>query len=193
MKPLERKIILASKSPRRSQLLRDAGFYFEVLTKEVDESFPADIPVSQVAEYLARRKAQACREFLTDDSDILLTADSTVVVADKIYNKPADFAEAVSMLSALSGKTHVVYTGVCMLSGQREISFTGVSKVTFEPLSLAEINYYVEHYKPYDKAGSYAVQEWIGLCKISKIEGTYSNIMGLPVDLVYSALADWPD
>lgn len=189
---IKRKIILASKSPRRSQLLRDAGIEFEILTKEVEEDFPADMPVREVATYLAKVKAEACADYITED-EILLTADSTVVLGDQIFNKPLSREDACQMLRALSGVMHTVYTGVCLLSKEKEIVLTGVSNVYFDPLTDAEIDFYVDRYRPYDKAGSYAVQEWIGLCKISRIEGTYSNIMGLPVDLVYKALLHWDD
>lgn len=188
---MNHKIILASKSPRRSQLLEQAGFNFVIKTKEVEEDFPDTMPVSEVAAFLADKKAEACRDFLTDENEILLTADSTVVLGDAIYNKPENFEHACQMLEALSGQKHTVYTGVCLLSLSRKKVFTGVSHVHFDPLSRHEIEHYVSHYKPYDKAGAYAVQEWIGLCKISKIEGTYANIMGLPVDLVYKELVAW--
>lgn len=188
MKIFEKEIILGSKSPRRSQLLREAGFQFTIQTKDVDESFDPNMPCHQVAGYLAEKKATACAEFLTNKNQVLLTADSTVVFDNRIYNKPTDRADAIRMLSELSGNQHIVYTGVCLLSQNAKKTFTGESKVWFEELSKKEIEWYVDNYKPFDKAGSYGVQEWLGLCKISKIEGTYANIMGLPVDLVYKNL-----
>jgi septum formation protein len=188
MHVLKKKLILASKSPRRSQLLKEAGFRFVVKTKEVDESWPNEMPVEQIAPYLAEKKALACADFLSNDDEILLTSDSVVLLDGNIYNKPADFEEGSQMLRALSGKTHTVMTGVCLLSTTKKKVFHAISKVHFEPLTDEEIHYYLSHYKPYDKAGAYAIQEWIGHCKISKIEGTYSNIMGLPMEAVYREL-----
>ncbi len=183
-------IILASKSPRRSQLLQEAGIPFTVKAKEVDESFPDDLPSLEVAEFIAKKKAAASLD-LIGPNDILLTADSVVLLDDVIYEKPKDYEDAVRILSNLSGSVHQVITGVCMLSQNKEVTFSSISHVHIDPLSQEEIEYYVKNFEPYDKAGSYAIQEWIGLCKISKIEGTYSNIMGLPVDAVYRELVAW--
>lgn len=187
---IQRPIILASKSPRRSHLMREAGFAFTVKTNEVAEDYPADMPAEEVAPYLAQKKARASRDFIKND-EIILAADSIVIQDNTIYEKPKDYEDAVRILTALSGKAHLVITGVCILDSEKELVFSGISKVHFEPLSQAEIAFYVKTYQPYDKAGAYAIQEWIGLCKIAKIEGTYSNIMGLPVDLVYRHLMDW--
>lgn len=187
---LKRKIILASKSPRRSQLLREAGFNFEVKTKEVEEDFPATMPVNEVAEYLAEKKANASKEFLTDN-EILLTADSVVILGNEIFGKPENHEDATRILKKLSGNEHQVITGVCLLSKEKKVTFSGVSKVQLEELSEEEIEYYVNKFQPFDKAGAYAIQEWIGLCKISKIEGTYTNIMGLPMELVYRKLSEF--
>ena len=191
MSVLNRKIILASKSPRRSFLLQEAGFQFEVKTKSIEETYPDDLPAEQVAAYLAEKKAAAAKDFLQDDDAILLTADSVVLLDDTIFGKPKDKADAQGILSALSGRMHRVITGVCLLSKTKSRTFSGISNVYMETLRPEEIDYYIDHYKPYDKAGAYAIQEWIGLCKISKIEGTYSNIMGLPMDLVYRHLAEF--
>ncbi|MCC6723734.1 MAG: septum formation protein Maf [Saprospiraceae bacterium] len=188
MKIFEKKIILASKSPRRSQLLSQAGFKFEVKTKEVEEDFPSTMPADDVAPFLAEKKAMACADFLESDDEILLTADSVVILGDKIYGKPVDYQDAVQILTELSGKVHKVITGVCLLSKEKKKVFADLSLVHFQPLSEAEIHYYIEHCQPYDKAGAYAVQEWIGLCKITKIEGTYTNIMGLPMEAVFREL-----
>ncbi|MCB0661428.1 MAG: septum formation protein Maf [Saprospiraceae bacterium] len=188
---IDKKIILASKSPRRKQLMEAAGFRFEIKTRDVDESFPDDMPKKEVAEYLAVKKAEACLDFLDDDDAILLTADSTVVMGEEIYNKPEDLADAKKMIRALAGKTHIVYTGVCLLDKNKRHSFSGVSEVIFDEMTDAEIDYYVENYEVLDKAGAYAIQEWIGLCKIKSIKGTYTNIMGLPVREVYNALKNW--
>lgn len=190
MNPLSLNIILASTSPRRSQLLREAGFNFKIKTTEVEETYPPDTPVDEVAGYLARKKAHASREFIQED-EIILAADSVVILDGVIYGKPIDAADARQMLQKLSGQLHRVITGVCLLSKEREKVFSAESRVQFEPLSEAEIDFYVEKYRPFDKAGSYAIQEWIGLCKISRIEGTFTNIMGLPVDRVYRELLDF--
>ena len=191
MEILKKKIILASKSPRRKQLLEQAGFTVEVKTKEVEEDFPAEMPVENVAAYLAEKKAMACKDFLQSEDDILLTADSVVILNNKIYGKPADFNDACEILTELSGNTHEVITGVCLMSKKKKKIFSGLSKVHFQPLNHDEIEFYINKYQPYDKAGSYAIQEWIGLCKISKIEGTFSNIMGLPMEEVYRELMEW--
>lgn len=185
-----KKIILASKSPRRRQLLKEAGLEFVVKTKEVEETYPDDLEADKVAEYLAIKKANASREFL-ENGTILLAADSIVTLGNKIYGKPKNEADAFQILSALSGKEHKVITGVCLLSKEKELSFSSISLVQFEPLSEAEIRFYIEKFQPYDKAGAYAIQEWIGLTKIAKIEGLYSNIMGLPVADVYKALLNF--
>ncbi len=189
-KTLNRPLILASQSPRRSQLLREAGLEFTVRASDIDESFPSDMPVEEVAPWLARRKAEAAGH-LIQDQEIILAADSVVILDGVIYNKPADHAEAFRMIRALSGRQHTVITGVCLLSKEKEKVFSGVTKVWFGELTDDEIDYYIETCKPFDKAGAYGVQEWIGHCKITRIEGTFSNVMGLPVDLVYAALQEF--
>jgi len=187
---ITRKIILASKSPRRKQLLEEAGFQFEVKTREVDESYPASIPTEKVAEYLAEKKAKGIQDLITDD-EIILTSDTIVVLGNTIFGKPKDAEDAFNILKQLSGKTHQVITGVCLLSKNKKKIFSSSSKVHFDILSDSEIHYYVNKFKPFDKAGAYAIQEWIGLCKIKKIEGTYSNIMGLPMREVYFELINF--
>ncbi len=182
-----RPLILVSKSPRRRQLLQEAGFTFRVEALEVDESFSADMPVGSVAEHLALRKARAARHLIRED-EILLSADSVVIREGRIYNKPQSYEEAFDMLRALSGQRHTVITGVCLLSAEKERSFSDCSEVFFEPLGDEEIDFYIRRYRPFDKAGAYGVQEWIGLCKISRIEGSYANVMGLPVHRVYAEL-----
>ncbi len=183
----DRPLILASKSPRRSQLLREAGFEFSAVSLDVDEQFPADMPVEAVAEYLAQRKALAAAHFI-HDREIILSADSVVILDGQIYNKPEDYDHAFAMIRQLSGRQHSVITGVCMLSVEQERSFSDRSEVWFEPLSDEEIDYYIRNCQPFDKAGAYGVQEWIGLCKIRRIEGSYANVMGLPVHRVYAEL-----
>ena len=184
------RIILASKSPRRRQLLEEAGLPFEVKTLEVEENYPEDLAAEEVAVYLAQKKARASQVFLESDNDIILAADSVVILNGVIYGKPEDEAEAKAMLAKLSGEEHQVITGVCLLTKAREIAFGDLTKVKFATLSEADIHYYVSKFQPFDKAGSYAIQEWIGLCKIEKIEGTYANVMGLPVERVWKALQE---
>jgi len=185
---LNRKLILASQSPRRSFLLEQAGFEFDIKPVDIDEeNYPADLPVDEVAGYLAHQKALAAKSFIQSD-EIVLTADSVVILNNEIYGKPLDRADAVRILRALAGNMHRVITGVCLLARDRDVVFSDEAKVYFEELSDAEIDYYIDNHKPFDKAGAYAIQEWIGLCKISKIEGTYANIMGLPVQRVYEEL-----
>jgi septum formation protein len=185
-----RPLILASKSPRRSQLLREAGFDFTIHAFDMDESFPADMPVEAVAPWLAQRKAEAAGHLIEQD-EIVLAADSVVILDGRIYNKPDDYQEAFSMIRTLSGRQHTVITGVCLRSRDKEEVFAGVTKVWFAELSDEEIDYYIQTCQPFDKAGSYGAQDWIGHCKITRIEGTFQNVMGLPVDLVYAALKNF--
>jgi septum formation protein len=168
-------------------LLKEAGFEFRVQAFDTDESFPPDMEPETVAPWLAQRKAEAAAH-LIQGNEILLAADSVVILDGQIFNKPADYAEAFSMIRALSGRQHTVVTGVCLLAKEKEMVFAGVTKVWFAELSDAEIDYYIQTCEPYDKAGSYGAQDWIGHCKITRIEGTFQNVMGLPVDLVYAAL-----
>ncbi len=181
------RLILASKSPRRKDLLERSNIPFTIRTLEVEEIYPEILPKAEVAEYLAVLKAEAALPNMGDD-EIILGADSIVILNDTIYGKPKDAEDARNILRTLSGQVHEVITGVCLVSKNKKVSFSAVSKVWMEELSETEIAYYVETFKPFDKAGAYAIQEWIGLCKISKIEGTYSNIMGLPTEMVYRAL-----
>lgn len=183
-------IILASKSPRRSQLLSQAGIPFRVEALNVEENYPADMPAEEVPVFLAKKKAHAAKSLLKADRELILAADSVVILDNKIYEKPVDEADARRILSELSGREHRVITGVCLVSRDQEIAFGDTTKVKFANLSSEEIDYYIKHYQPFDKAGSYAIQEWIGLCKIEKIEGTYANVMGLPVERVWKALEE---
>lgn len=184
---INRKIILASKSPRRSQLLREAGFKFDIQTRDIEETYPPTLPAEEVAEFLAEKKAEGVRDFIKND-EIILTSDTTVVMGNTIFGKPKDARDAFDILRTLSGKSHKVITGVCLLSKDKKRIFKGVSTVYFDKLSDKEIHYYIDKYKPFDKAGAYAIQEWIGLCKIKKVKGTYSNIVGLPMRKVYKEL-----
>ena len=187
---INRPLLLASKSPRRSQLLREAGFRFRVIGLDVDEDFPADMPLEEVAPYLARRKALAAVHLIEGD-EVVLSADSVVILENQIFNKPADYDEAFSMIRQLAGKQHTVITGVCLISAEREKTFSGVTRVWFADMTDDEIDFYIKNYQPFDKAGSYGAQDWIGWCKINRLEGTYANVMGLPVDLVYQALQEF--
>jgi septum formation protein len=166
----------------------EAGLPFVVKTKEVEENYPSNLPAVTVPVFLAQKKARAALDFLENPNDIILAADSEVILGDRIFGKPQDVESAREMLRTLSGKTHQVVSGVCLLTHEKEITFGDLTTVQFAPLSEAEINYYIENYHPYDKAGGYAIQEWIGLCKIKKIEGTYTNVMGLPVQRVWESL-----
>jgi septum formation protein len=183
-----KELILASKSPRRSQLLTEAGYTFAVFTKDVDETVDENMAVEGVAAHLAQRKARACAEVLTTPNKVLLSADSVVILNGIIYGKPENYEGGVLMLRALSGQMHYVITGVCLLSQSKEVVFSDITKVYFKELSEEVIHYYLTNYAPYDKAGSYGIQDWIGLTQITKIEGTYSNVMGLPVERVYKEL-----
>jgi septum formation protein len=191
MKIFDYPIILASQSPRRSQLLSQAGFQFEVSPLDIEETYPDTLPKIDVAPYLAEKKAIAALEQFKHSPAIILTADSIVLLNDVIYGKPKDAEDARYILSQLSGQVHTVITGVCLAQAHKRKVFSGISKVHFESLTAEEIDFYVTNYKPFDKAGAYAIQEWIGLCKVKKIEGTYANIMGLPMELVYRELLEF--
>jgi len=189
MKVFERTILLASRSPRRLQLLKEAGFRVRLCPNDVEEHFPHDLPRREVAAFLAEEKARHAEANLLP-GEILLTADSIVLMDDIIYGKPADRQEAITILQQLSGNTHEVITGVCLSDGEQRIVFDSTTKVTFHPLTEEEIEFYVDRYEPFDKAGAYGVQDWIGLCKVAHMEGTYSNVMGLPMEAVYHKLVE---
>lgn len=189
MNILNRKIILASQSPRRSQLLKECGFTnIVVKPTDADETIPSDYPTSKVAEYLAEKKANVAREWITDD-EIVLASDTIVVLGDAIFNKPENVDDARRILRQLAGKMHKVITGVCLMSKTKKKVFSDVAKVYFDDMTDDEIDFYIHHYQPFDKAGAYAIQEWIGHCKIKKIEGSYSTIMGLPTFKVFKELS----
>ena len=182
------RLLLASQSPRRRQLIAELGFPVQYINISVDEQRPADLPAAAVAEYLARHKAAAYPSDKLADDDVLVTADTVVVHRDSVLGKPADRNEAIAMLRNLSGDSHDVYTGVCLRSRNDEVSFTESTEVHFRQLTDEEIAHYVDTYKPYDKAGAYGIQEWIGMVGISRIEGCYYNVMGLPVARLYETL-----
>ncbi len=181
------KIILASKSPRRQFLLKELGLDFEVRIKEVDESFSETLQAQEIPLYLCKKKADAFDEELNDNT-VVITADTIVWIDGQVLNKPENYTDAVRMLQLLSGKMHEVYTGVCLRSKNKTKCFYALTKVYFKPLNLEEIAFYVKNYAPYDKAGSYGAQDWIGLVAVEKIEGTYFNVMGLPVKELYEEL-----
>ncbi len=182
------RLILASQSPRRRQLLGDAGIEFELSPRyECEERYPDELPAVEVAEYLSRLKSEAYPEPL-GKKDILLTADTIVVACDKVLGKPEDREDAIQTIKMLSGREHEVITGVTLRSATRAVSFSSHSKVNFRVLTDEEIAYYVDTYSPMDKAGAYGIQEWIGYVGIEGIEGSFYNVMGLPVQRLYCEL-----
>ena len=185
-------IVLASRSPRRKQLLEWAEVDFDILAKETDEAFPADMNVVDVPVHIARNKALAVQQSELykryESGNIIVAADTIVVLEHSIIGKPTDEDDAVRILARLSGKTHRVITGVVLMTDKKEIAFSDITEVSFHELSLEQINYYVEHYKPMDKAGAYAIQEWIGVTGIKHINGDFYNVMGLPVSRVIQEL-----
>ena len=185
-----RRLILGSKSPRRSQLLKELDLPFVQKVADTDESFPADMPVLDVAEHIARGKAEALKDRIKGD-DIVLTADSVVICEGVIYGKPKNGKEAKEVIKILSNNVHQVVTGVCIMDATKESSFSEVADVKLAPITTKELDYYVKEYMPIDKAGAYGIQEWIGHAKIEWIRGTYTNIMGLPTRLVYDKLVEF--
>lgn len=182
---MSKKIYLASKSPRRQELLSLMGFSFELLLKDVDESFPENLPITEIAQYIAHKKADA---FDLKDDGVIITSDTIVVLENEVLGKPKDREDAITMLKTLNGKMHQVITGVCIKSEQETISFSDITKVYFKTITNEAIDFYVDNYKPFDKAGSYGIQEWIGLVAIQKIDGSYTNVMGLPTEKLYDLL-----
>ena len=181
-------IVLASNSPRRRELLAGLGLHFTVKVLEgIDESYPKETPINEVANVISKKKASAYKDSLTDD-ELLITADTIVVVDNDILGKPKDSDDARRMLKLISGRTHQVITGVTLTTTTRQQSFSVETDVTFKSLSDEEINYYIQHYKPYDKAGAYGIQEWIGHIGVTGLHGSYFNVMGLPVQRIYEAL-----
>lgn len=181
-------IILASNSPRRQQLLAALGLEFEQrVLPGLDETYPPHLQGGDIACYVAELKANAYLSHL-QDNDLLLTADTIVYLDGKVYGKPADRAEACQMLAELSGKTHHVYTGVCLATKSWQRSFFADTEVRFSLLSEEEISYYVDHFQPFDKAGAYGIQEWIGYVAVEGMQGSYFNVMGLPIQRIYQEL-----
>lgn len=182
-----RNLILASKSPRRQQLLKGLDLEFQVRTRDIDESYPGHLQREEVVLYLAQHKGNAFKDEL-QPNDLVITADTIVWLNDRVIEKPTDKDDAIRMLHCLSGQMHEVYTGVALTTGERTECFFARTEVYFKALTNEEIEYYVNHYEPYDKAGSYGIQEWIGYIGIEKINGCYFNVMGLPVKPLYEAL-----
>ncbi len=182
------KVILASNSPRRRELLAGLGLQFEVrVLADIEENYPPTLPATQIAKYIAHKKAEANRAIMAKN-EMIITADTIVVVDDMVMGKPADDADAIRMLSTLSGKTHKVITGVCITTLNKQTVFDVTTGVTFKTLTDEEINYYITHFHPTDKAGAYGIQEWIGYIGVTGLEGSYYNVMGLPVQRIYDEL-----
>lgn len=185
------RIILASQSPRRQYLLKDLGLEFDVIVSDVAEDYPAGLTPVQIAIYVAELKAAAFDMSNIGTNTVVITADTIVSIGEEILGKPLDMADAADMLKKLSGRKHDVITAVCLRSTAKMKTFHVTSSVYFKELSDEEVDYYIRNYHPYDKAGSYGVQEWIGYIGISKIEGSYFNVMGLPVKELYEELLDF--
>ena len=182
------RIILASNSPRRRELLAGLGISYEVRTLPgIDESYPADLPVEQIAEYIAAEKAAAYQRQMAS-GELIITADTIVVVAGEVMGKPHDADDARRMLRKLSNCTHQVITGVCLTTVEKQRRFSVITDVTFKALTNAEIDYYITNYRPFDKAGAYGIQEWIGYIGVTGLHGSYFNVMGLPVQRIYMEL-----
>ena len=184
------KIILASQSPRRKQLLEWAEIDFEIVVKETDESYPNGLAVDEVAIHIAKQKALTVQP-IVEAGSVILAADTIVVLNDRIIGKPKDRTEAIEILSDLSGHKHVVITGVVIRKDEQEITFADSTEVYFHKLSKEQIEFYVDKYKPYDKAGAYAIQEWIGVVGIKSVNGDFYNVMGLPVSRVVKELNEF--
>ena len=182
-----KKLILGSKSPRRKELLEGLGIPFTIRTKDTDESFPTSTPPFDVPLFIANKKANALKEEVAND-EIILCADTVVIINNTILGKPIDENEAITMLQLLSGKTHDVITGVVIASKDKTVMFDVTTKVTFKTLDAEEIKQYIVNYKPFDKAGAYGIQEWIGFIGVTTITGSYFNVVGLPTYEVYEAL-----
>lgn len=185
------KILLASKSPRRRELLSQLRIPFNVISiGGIDETYPSSIATEDIPQYLANMKANAYMKTFCDN-ELIITADTLIILGDKVLGKPKDHDEAVRMLKDLSGKTHKVITGVCLSTHGRRISFSATTEVRFADLSDESIEYYVENFLPYDKAGAYGIQEWIGCVAVESISGSYYNVMGLPVHQLYNELKNF--
>jgi septum formation protein len=183
-------LILASQSPRRHEMLKELGLIFEIKTKEIEEVYPEGLEPEQIPVYLSELKAKAFEKDLKAN-ELVITADTIVCVDDWILGKPKDRDDAVKMLNALSNRSHQVISGVCLMSKEKKVSFSTVTNVHFKALSEEEITYYIDNYKPFDKAGAYGIQEWIGFIGIDGIEGSYFNVVGLPIQRLYQELSNF--
>jgi septum formation protein len=182
-------IILASGSPRRQQYFKELDIDFSIQLKEIEEIYPNHLKATEITNFLAELKANAFNDL--NENDVLITSDTIVWHENKALGKPKDYQDAFAMLQSMSGKTHEVITSVCFKTNAKTETIFEVTKVTFKELSDEAITYYLDNYKPFDKAGSYGIQEWIGLIGISKIEGSYANVVGMPVDKVYDKLVEF--
>lgn len=186
LKEKMKKIVLSSNSPRRKELLGELGIDFEVRVIEgIDETYPKELSVEEVPQYIAREKA---RVYIVGKDEVLLTADTVVVLGNEVMGKPHDEADAMRMLRQLSGKTHQVITGVCLKTSDKQVTFSDITDVSFAELTDEEIKFYIDNFHPLDKAGAYGIQEWIGLAGVTGIKGSYFNVVGLPVHRVYAEL-----
>jgi septum formation protein len=185
----KRPLILASSSPRRQFLMKEAGFQFTIESPDIDESFSAEMLVELVPKYLAEKKARVLLPKI--DKEIIVASDTVVILGKIILNKPKDRHEAIEMLQLLSGQTHLVITAVCLLSKEKMVCFDDRTEVTFKKLSLEEIEFYIDTCKPFDKAGAYGAQDWLGMVGIEKINGSYFTVMGMPMHRVYEELMDF--
>ena len=191
MKITNYKVLLASNSPRRKELLQGIDIDFEIkVLPDIDESYPSSLPVDEVAEFIAEKKASSYTKNLKEN-ELLITADTVVILDGAIFGKPNNKEEAKEMLFALSGKAHRVVSGVCLATLKKQISFSVTSEVLFSELSCEEIEYYIDRYSPFDKAGSYGIQEWIGYIGVEHLSGSYFNIMGLPIQRLYRELKNF--
>jgi septum formation protein len=181
------RVILASRSPRRQQLLRELGLKFDVVIKEYEEIYPENLSGEEIARFVAHEKAASFKDNISDN-EIVIAADTIVWCNNKVLGKPLDHDDATRILKEISGNTHEVITGVSLRSQTKELTFSESAKVTFETLTEEEISYYIDEYKPYDKAGAYGIQEWIGIIACSHIDGSYFNVVGLPVQRLYKEL-----
>lgn len=183
-----KRIILASRSPRRQQLLAELGIPFEILLKEeMEELFPEELQGVEIPRFLAEMKSKAYEDEIAHQA-LVITADTIVWVDNQVLGKPTDREDAIRILNQLSGKMHTVFTAVCLRTSEKQLSFDARTDVFFKPLSIEEISYYVDTFKPFDKAGAYGIQEWIGYAAVERIEGSYFNVMGLPIHQLYEEL-----
>lgn len=183
------KILLASNSPRRKELLQSLGYAFEVVKIDCEEIYPKNLPTEKIAEYLSELKSNAYPEL--HNGEVLITADTIVALGNEVMGKPKNKSEALEMLTKLSGKTHEVYSGITVRSSEKTFTATDVAHVEFDLISPEEAHYYIENFHPFDKAGGYGIQEWIGMAKTKRIDGSFYTIMGLPSHLLYSVLKDF--